>query len=157
MIQYLVIVIAVIINLGPQSLNFIKKRHMSVFCALLVSFCFLPRAGVGARADTVSRPQDTTVVLCVIQDGGGEVRHILPALHGTHPAEGREAGQAVPYGDPVHPTEEPLPSLPALQRARALPQQHLPGVKAPRAGGRRVRFVAPVPFCLPIVLAGGEF
>lgn len=89
-----------------------------------------PLAAVGARAGTGSRLQAPTVVSCGVQDRGGEVRHILPALDGTNAAEGREAGQAVPDGDPVHPTEEPLSSLPAIQRARALPQQHLPGMNA---------------------------
>lgn len=89
-----------------------------------------PLAVVGARAGPESRPQVPTVVLCGVQDRGGEVRHLLPALDGTHPAEGREAGQAVPDGDPVHPSEEPLSSLPAIQRACALPQQHLPGRSA---------------------------
>lgn len=82
-----------------------------------MSFCFLPDgllAVVGVGADAVSLLHATTFVLCFIQDWGGQVRHILPALDGTHPAEGGEAGQAVPYGDPVHPTQKPLSSLPAI-------------------------------------------
>lgn len=89
-----------------------------------------PLAADGAWAGTESRLQAPTVVLCGVQDRGGEVRHILPALDGTQAAEGREAGQAIPDGDPVHLTEEPLSSLPAIQRACALPQQHLPGMNA---------------------------
>lgn len=96
----------------------------------LSRFPVSPLAAVGAREGTESRLQAPTVVLCGVQDRGGEVRHILPALDGTHAAEGREAGQGVPDGDPVHPTEEPLSPLPAVQRACALPQQHLPGMNA---------------------------
>lgn len=64
---------------------------------------------------------------CFCQDWGGEVRHLLPALHGADSTQGRQAGKAVPTGDPVHSAEEPLPPLTALQRASSLPQQHLPG------------------------------
>lgn len=65
--------------------------------------------------------------LCRPQDRGGKICHLLPALYGADPAEGGEAGQGVPYGDPVNPPEESLSPLAAFQRARSLPQQHIPG------------------------------
>lgn len=99
-----------------------------------MSSCLLsdgPQLWLGVRTEDGPLLQDANSLLCGIQERGGEVRHILPPLHGTHAAEGRETGQAVPHGDPVHPAEKPLSSLPAFQRARALPQQYLPGEHTP--------------------------
>lgn len=68
-----------------------------------------------------------TNVLDLLQDRGGEVRHLLPAVSGADAAERRAGSPAVTHGDHLHPAEEPVPPLPAVQHPCPLHEQHVPG------------------------------
>lgn len=62
------------------------------------------------------------------QERGGEVRRVLPEVRGADARKRGAGGQAFTDGDRLHPAEEPVPPLAAVQHPGAFHERHLPGL-----------------------------